>query len=156
MPSNRFVHWATTEAERFSNPVFRLFQTELETVYEEKNRSLDNKDRIIREAVHSLLYKLHPYGQRTTLGSVEHLKNPSLKRMREYYETYYEPNNMAVLISGDIEISAAIEIIDAEFSVWQPRELPKVMRWKEAKLTARVQVTVTYPAEEYVLIAFRT
>lgn len=60
------------------------------------------KDRIIREAVHSLLYKLHPYGQRTTLGSVEHLKNPSLKRMCEYYETYYEPNNMAVLISGDI------------------------------------------------------
>jgi predicted Zn-dependent peptidase len=156
LPSNRFTHWARTEAERFSKPVFRLFQTELETVYEEKNRSMDNKDRLISEAVRGLLYKLHPYGQRTTLGSVEHLKNPSLKRMREYYETYYVPNNMAVLVSGDIEIAQAIEVIDAEFSLWAPRQLPKVRRWKEAKLTKREQVSVSYPGEEYVLIAFRT
>ena len=156
LPSTRFTHWARTEAERFSKPVFRLFQTELETVYEEKNRSMDNKGRLIREAVHGLLYKLHPYGQRTTLGSVEHLKNPSLKRMREYYETYYVPNNMALVVSGDIEIARAIDIIDAEFSLWERRELPKGMRWKEAKLTGREEVVVRYPGEEYVLIAYRT
>ena len=156
LPSNRFGHWAKTEAERFSKPVFRLFQTELETVYEEKNRSMDNKDRLIREAVHGRLYKLHPYGQRTTLGSVEHLKNPSLKRMREYYETYYVPNNMAVMISGDIDIAEAIGVIDAEFTIWEARELPKATRWKEPKLTAREEITVSYPGEEQVVIAFRT
>ena len=156
LPSNRFIHWAKTEAERFSKPVFRLFQTELETVYEEKNRALDNKGRLIRQAVNGLLYKLHPYGQRTTLGSVEHLKNPSLKRMREYYETYYVPNNMAVIVSGNIEIPEAIKIIDTEFSRWTPRELPKVVRWKERKLAEREHVTVSYPGEEYVLLAFRT
>ncbi len=156
LPSNRFTHWAKTEAERFSKPVFRLFHTELETVYEEKNRSMDNKDRLIREAVRGMLYKLHPYGQRTTLGSVEHLKNPSLKRMREYYQTYYVPNNMAVLVSGDIEMALAIEVIDAEFSAWESRELPKVVRWKEPKLTQREHVSVSYPGEEYVLLAFRT
>ena len=156
LPSNRFVHWARTEAERFSTPVFRLFQTELETVYEEKNRALDNKGRLIRQAVNGLLYKLHPYGQRTTLGSVEHLKNPSLRRMRDYYETYYVPNNMAVIVSGDIEIPEAIKLIAAEFSIWAPRKLPNVVRWKEPKLTKREPVTVSYPGEEYVLLAFRT
>ena len=60
LPSNRLAHWAKVEAERFHQPVFRLFQTELETVYEEKNRSMDNKDRVIRKAVQQQLYKSIP------------------------------------------------------------------------------------------------
>ena len=36
LPANRLEHWAKIESERFANPVFRLFHTELETVYEEK------------------------------------------------------------------------------------------------------------------------
>ena len=38
LPANRLSHWAKIESERFTKPVFRLFHTELETVYEEKNR----------------------------------------------------------------------------------------------------------------------
>ena len=47
LPANRLQQWAEIESDRFVNPVFRLFHTELETVYEEKNRTLDNKDRLI-------------------------------------------------------------------------------------------------------------
>ena len=78
LPSNQLEQWAVIESERFQHPVFRLFQPELEIVYEEKNRSLDNKDNIIFDAVNKLLFKQHPYGQQTTIGEVEHLKNPSL------------------------------------------------------------------------------
>ena len=156
LPSNRLAHWARIEAERFSRPVFRLFQTELETVYEEKNRSLDNKGRIIREAVARTLYKVHPYGQHTTLSSVEHLKNPSLKLMYEFYRTWYVPNNMAILISGDIDIEETIALIDREFSTWEPAQLPKRKKWKEKKLKRVERVEVVYPGEEYVLLAFRT
>ena len=73
-------------------------------VYEEKNRTLDNKGWLISEAVNKRLYKSHPYGQQTTIGEVEHLKNPSLKNMYQFYDTYYVPNNMAISISGDIDI----------------------------------------------------
>ena len=156
LPANRLPQWARLEAERFSQPVFRLFQTELETVYEEKNRSLDNKDRLIREAVNRSLYKVHPYGQQTTLGSVEHLKNPSLKLMYEYYRTWYVPNNMAVILSGDIDIEETIALIESEFSNWEPRPLPKRRKWKEKKLKEVERVEVVYPGEEYVLLAFRT
>ena len=52
LPSNRLRQWAEVESDRFVNPVFRLFHTELETVYEEKNRSLDSAGRIIGTAVH--------------------------------------------------------------------------------------------------------
>ena len=83
LPANRLVHWAKIESERFANPVFRLFHTELETVYEEKNRSIDNKDRLLNtEVVNELLFKVHPYGQQPTLGTIEHLKNPSIKADR--------------------------------------------------------------------------
>src|SRR5690606_25737125 len=42
IPSNQVQNWLKIEAERFRAPVLRLFHTELEAVYEEKNRSLDN------------------------------------------------------------------------------------------------------------------
>ena len=156
LPSNRLQQWLPVEAERFADPVFRQFQTELETVYEEKNRTLDNKGRLIREAVKRQLWKLHPYGQRTTIGSVEHLKNPSLRRMYEYFETWYVPNNMAVIISGDIDIEQTIGLIDASLGVWERRQLPELPRWKEARLRGSEAVEVFYPGEEYVLLAFRT
>ena len=156
LPSTRLRQWARIEAERFRYPVFRLFQTELETVYEEKNRSMDNKDRLIREAVSRLLFKNHPYGQQTTLGSVEHLKNPSLTRMYKYYRAYYVPNNMGVFLSGDFEIAEAIDVIDTEFGIWEPKELPPAQRWQEEELQGVERVSVSYPGEEYVLLAFRT
>ena len=156
LPANRLHQWATVESERFAQPVFRLFQTELETVYEEKNRSTDNKDRLISEAVDQVLYKKHPYGQQTTLGSVEHLKNPSLKRMYDFYRTYYVPNNMAILISGDIHIGETIALIDSAFSPWERKKLPKARQWKEEPLKGPEPIAVQYPGEETVRLAFRT
>ncbi len=156
LPSNRLEQWARVETERFADPVFRLFQTELETVYEEKNRTIDNKDRLIRYAVNRQLWKVHPYGQRTTIGTVEHLKNPSLRRMYEYFDTWYVPNNMAVIISGDIDMETTIGVIDENFGAWVRRELPDLPKWEEQKLVGAEAVEVVYPGEEYVLLAFRT
>lgn len=156
LPANRFEQWAAIESDRFTNPVFRLFPTELETVYEEKNQSLDNKMRIIQEAVDALLYKRHPYGQETVLGRPEHLKNPSLRNITAFFDAWYVPNNMAIAISGDIDTDRAIRTIDQYFSGWQARKLPKSGKWKEKKLNGREFVSVNYQAEEFVLLAFRT
>ncbi|MCC6798129.1 MAG: insulinase family protein [Candidatus Hydrogenedentes bacterium] len=156
LPSNRLQQWAIIETERFTAPIYRLFQPELEIVYEEKNRSMDNKDRLIHEAVAEKLYKVHPYGQQTTLGTVDHLKKPSLVHISNFYEKYYVPNNMAICISGDIKKDEAIKIIDANFSAWKPKKLAKTEEWKEKPLEGIERVTVKYPGEEYVLLAFRT
>ena len=156
LPKNRVRQWAAIESERYVKPVFRLFQTELETVYEEKNRSLDNKMRLIHDAVNELLYKQHPYGQQEILGSVEHLKNPNLKVIDTFFETYYVPNNMGVFLSGDIDTEETIKIVDEYFSAWAPKELPKPTTWEEKPLEGVERVTVKYEGEEYVLLAFRT
>ncbi len=156
LPANRLEQWAHLEAERFAHPVFRLFQTELETVYEEMNRALDNKDRIIRYAVNEELFKKHPYGTQPTIGTVEHLKNPSLKNISEYFYTWYVPNNMAIFLSGDFEKEAAIQAIDAQFSSWERKDIPEPKSWEEDALAGREEVVRTYEGEEMVLLAFRT
>ena len=76
IPSNQIEKWLKLEAERFRYPVFRLFHTELETVYEEKNRGLDNDGRKMFESLLDGLFPKHQYGQQTTIGTIEHLKNP--------------------------------------------------------------------------------
>jgi len=155
LPMNRLRQWAAIESARFQNPVFRLFHTELETVYEEKNRTLDNKDRVINEAVDAALFKKHPYGQQTTIGTVEHLKNPNLNYIREYFNTWYVPNNMAICISGNIDIDEAIQVIDENFSGWKRKDIPAPKVFDEELLQAPERVTVKYKAEEQVLLAFR-
>ncbi|MDT8428873.1 MAG: insulinase family protein [Pseudomonadales bacterium] len=156
LPSNRLRQWARLEANRFVNPVFRLFHTELETVYEELNRSLDNKDRVSAYALGELLYKQHPYGQQPTIGLPEHLKNPSLVYIRDFFDTYYVPNNMAIFISGDIDIDETIAVIAAEFAHWENKPVPQVGPWVEADIQGVERQTVSYPGEEEVQIAFRT
>lgn len=156
LPKNRMEQWAKIESERFLRPVFRLFQPELETVYEEKNISLDNKSRILSEALENTLYKSHPYGTQTTLGSVEHLKNPSLTKMYEFYRKYYVPNNMAIVISGDIDIAQTKEVITKYFGSWKKREVPKFEIPKEKPLNGVEKVEVNYKAEEQAILAFRT
>lgn len=156
LPANRLEHWAALESERFVNPVFRLFQTELETVYEEMNRTLDNKERVLGMAVEKQVFKHHPYGQQPTIGTVEHLKNPSLKNIADYFNTYYVPNNMSIFISGDIQKDEAIGTIDKYFSGWQRKELPEPKTWDEPALQGREFLSVTFPGEEKVIIEFRT
>jgi len=156
LPANRLEQWAILESERFAGPILRLFQTELETVYEEMNRALDNKQFLISRAVEEVLYKEHPYGQQMTIGKPEHLKNPSLKNIQEYYETWYVPNNMAIFISGDIDLEETIKTIDAHFSAWESKKLPRLRKWREKPLEGREFVETAYEGEEYVLLAFRT
>lgn len=77
IPANAVDKFLAVQAERFRNPVFRLFHTELEAVYEEKNRSLDNDGSKVWEELLDALFPTHNYGQQTTIGTIEHLKNPS-------------------------------------------------------------------------------
>jgi predicted Zn-dependent peptidase len=157
LPANRLEHWSKIESERFAKPVFRLFHTELETVYEEKNRAIDNKDRLLHRVVNNLLFKNHPYGQQSTLGTVEHLKNPSITAIEEFYAKHYVPQNMAICISGDIDPDKTFEIIEKYFSSWEnPTPLREEPKWEEAPLAGREFVQVQYLGEEQVLMAFRT
>jgi len=124
IPANQLEKWLRIEEERFRAPVMRLFHTELEAVYEEKNISLDNDGSKVYETLMADLFRNHPYGTQTTLGTVEHLKNPSLKEIKKYYETHYVPNNMAVILIGDIDPAKTVALVDQYFGSMQPEPVP--------------------------------
>lgn len=155
LPKNRLEAWAKLEEDRFKNPIFRLFLPEIETVYEEKNRSLDNPGRIISEALNAKLFKGHPYG-RTVLGTVEHLKNPSLEKMYAFYNRFYRPNNMAVVLAGDFDRKETLAILEKHFGVWEPRPLPPRPMREIPRLAKDERVEVKYEAEERGILAWHT
>lgn len=118
-PSNQIEKWLELYSHRFINPVFRLFQSELETVYEEKNMDLDDPITMMFETYMANFYKNSPHGQQPILGSVEHLKNPSLSKMNEYFDKYYVANNMALILSGDFDAEAVKPMIREKFGKWR-------------------------------------
>lgn len=120
IPSNQIENWAKIQADRFENNVIRGFHTELETVYEEKNMSLTSDGRKVYEAMLAALFPDHPYGTQTILGTQEHLKNPSITNIKNYYNTWYVPNNMAICLSGDFDPEQMILLIDKYFGAMEP------------------------------------
>lgn len=114
LPSNQLENWMEVYAERFRNPVYRLFQGELETVYEEKNIS-DNKSMIqfIRR-MYQESFGSHPYS-RDVIGYGRHLKNPQPSAMKRFYDKYYVASNMTLLLVGDLDMAEARKMAERHF-----------------------------------------
>lgn len=155
IPANQIDNWLDIEAERFRNPVFRLFHTELEAVYEEKNRSLDNDEWQMYETLYRELFPNHPYGTQTTIGTIEHLKNPSLKEIKKYYDTYYVPNNMAIIMCGDFNPDTVIKKIFIRFANKPSKPVPNP-NFISPPLTQRIQKTIYGPKSEMLILGWKT
>ena len=155
IPSNQLEKWITLESERFSQMTPRLFHTELEAVYEEKNRALDNDGRKVWELLLSSMFQKHTYGTQTTIGTIDHLKNPSITEIKKYFATYYVPNNMAICLSGDLDPEATIQAIDKAFKHYERKPIPAFTYEKEAPITSIIEKEVVGPTDESVLIGFR-
>ncbi len=155
IPSNEFEKWLTIESERFSELVLRLFHTELEAVYEEYNRSRDNDYWLAYEAMSANLFKNHPYGTQTTIGTSEHLKNPSMEKIHEYFNERYVPNNMAIILAGDIDPDKTIDLIKEKFGNYKAKEVPEFSFKPEEKNTEPTEVTVVGSDAEWVNIGYR-
>ena len=155
VPVNQLENWLKIEQDRFANPVFRIFHTELETVYEEKNMSLDRDGDKMWEALYAGLYQKHTYGTQTTIGTIEHLKNPSLKALRNYYNERYAPNNMAVCIAGDIDFDKTIALIDKYLGTWKSHPVQHFVPQVEDPITSPIVKNIYGPDAENIAIGYR-
>ena len=155
IPSNALEKWMMIESVRFQELVLRLFHTELETVFEEFNRGQDSDQRKAFTAMAEHLYKKHPYGTQTTIGTGEHLKNPSMVKIHEFFDTYYVPNNMAVVLAGDLDYDATIAMVDKYFGGWKTKPVPAFTFQPEEPITAPDNVEVLGPMAEWVSLGWR-
>ncbi len=156
IPANQIENWAKIEADRFENCVIRGFHTELEAVYEEKNMSLTQDSRRAYETLLSTMFRKHPYGTQTVLGTQEHLKNPSITNIKEYYKKWYVPNNMAICMSGDLDFDKTIKIIDKYFGKLKPnKDLVRPSFEEEDEITEPLRADVTGLESEVLYLAWR-
>ena len=156
IPSNEVENWAKIQSDRFQNMVIRGFHTELEAVYEEYNIYLaDDNDKTVN-ALLNKLFPTHPYGTQTTIGTQEHLKNPSITNIKNYFNHWYRPNNVAICMAGDFDPDKVIAIIDRYFGQWQPGADVSQPVFPDQKPITEPKDTTVYGLEaEYVWVGYR-
>ena len=155
IPSNEIENWAKIQSDRFQNMVIRGFHTELEAVYEEYNIGLSNDMNKCFDALMAKAFPNHPYGTQTVIGTQDHLKNPSIVNIENYFKKWYVPNNVAVCMAGDFDPDKTIALIDKYFGQWKPgNDVRQPVFPKLKALTAPVDTTVVGQQAETVWMAW--
>lgn len=156
IPSNQIENWARIQADRFKNLVIRGFHTELETVYEEYNMYLNEDSENAMMAVDSVLFKKHPYGLQSTIGTSEHLKSPSIAAIKKQKSNFYVPNNVAICVSGDFDPDEFIGIIEKYFGDWERNDNLKLLSYEEEDPITEPVVKDVYGTDaEFVMMGWR-
>lgn len=155
IPSNEIENWAKIQSDRFQNMVIRGFHTELEAVYEEYNIGLSNDMNKCFDALMAKAFPNHPYGTQTVIGTQEHLKNPSIVNIENYFKKWYVPNNVAICMAGDFDPDKTIALLDQYFGGWKKGDdVRQPVFPKSAPLTAPVDTTVVGQQAEMLLMAW--
>lgn len=127
LPSNRLAAWAEIEAERFRAPAFRLFFPELEAVYEERNIHADQAGWRRAEAVARVAWGAHP-NARVSNPRAEHLRTPAFGAMKDFFEDWYTPSNLAVVLVGDVAPDEALPVLERTLGALPDRRAPRKAR----------------------------
>lgn len=117
LPSNQLALGIWMEAERLKGA--KVDQTGVETqrkvVQEEKRMRVDNQPYgTLLENTFGLAYKEHPY-KITPIGTFEDLNNAKIEEFRDFYKTFYVPNNATLSIAGDINVEETKKLIEQYF-----------------------------------------
>jgi predicted Zn-dependent peptidase len=155
-PPTQIEKWLDLYSHRFENPVFRSFQAELEVVYEEKNMYSDVFVYPLLEKFNEHFFKTHPYGQQTLIGTIEDLKNPSLSKMYNFFKTWYVPNNMALVISGDFDTELIKPLIEEKFGKWIRKDMPERITYEEQPFNGREFIQKKLSPIKLAILGFRT
>ncbi len=157
IPSNEIENWAKVQADRFQNMVIRGFHTELEAVYEEYNIGLSSDGNKQYEALLAKLFPTHPYGTQTTIGTQQHLKNPSITNIKNYFAKWYVPNNVAICMAGDFDPDKTLEILKKYFGEWKAGEDVTQPTFPDLEpLTQSVDTTVVGLEAENIWLGWRS
>ncbi|MDR1593344.1 MAG: insulinase family protein [Prevotellaceae bacterium] len=153
-PPGEIYKWLELNSERLINPVFRNFQPELETVYEEYNKYQDQENYREQEFVMNTIFPGHPYS-RPIVGLPEHLKNPQLSMLKEFYHNWYVPGNMALILVGNVKTSEVLSTIRDKFGRLENRPVPERKSYPENPVKGRKEVNAKISRYPQVILAFQ-
>ena len=115
------------EADRMTNAVLDDYESEKMVVMEERRlRTEDNPGAALGEVMGAVAYTVYPY-RRPVIGWMSDILNLSGDDLRQFYKTYYAPNNAFIVVVGDFESQKILAKIKQEFGkIARGAEQPKV------------------------------
>ncbi len=127
LPNEKIELFFWVESERFRNPVFRQFHSEKNVVREERRLSENRPGHDFGEELQRVLYGSHPYSH-PVVGYHDDLRRLSRKDMRAFFDTYYSPDNMFLIVAGDVESKDVFDLAKRYFGDWKanPGERPRI------------------------------
>ncbi|MFB3923529.1 MAG: M16 family metallopeptidase [Terriglobia bacterium] len=107
--------WLEADRMRGLDITEKAFSTEREVVKEERRSRFDNQPYgTVIESLYKLAFSVHPY-QHTPIGSMEDLDRARVEDIRDFYNTYYVPNNATLVIVGDFDAKEAASLVEKYF-----------------------------------------
>jgi len=116
LPKNKIELYMWLESDRFMNPVFREFYSERNVVREERRLGVESTPTgLIDEDFRSMFWKSSSYhwdviGWPSDLGSI------TREQAQNYYDTYYAPNNLTMILVGDLVPDDMIKMVRKYFA----------------------------------------
>lgn len=145
-PNDKVELAADLESDRMVNLVVddETFETEKGAVLTEKNRGLDDPNRLLWETVYALAYTEHPY-RYSTIGEISSIENFTVAEAQNFYTQYYSPNNSLIIVAGDVVPESVIQLIDEKYGMLKPSEMHKRTITAEPVQHELRQATITHP-----------
>ncbi|UCB51657.1 MAG: insulinase family protein [Candidatus Zixiibacteriota bacterium] len=115
LPKNKIELYMWLESDRFSNPVFREFYSERDVVREERRLGVESTPTgMIEEDFRAMFWKSSSYHW-DIIGWASDLDNITREQANQYYDTYYAPNNLTMILVGDLEPDKMIKLVRKYF-----------------------------------------
>ena len=137
------------EADRMSNLNFddAEFLKEIQVVMEERRlRTEDNPSSLLNESLMATAFMSSPY-RHPIIGWMNDLQNMKASDARDWYRSWYAPNNATVVISGDVDAKKVLSMVEKYYGVALARELPVRKPQIEPIQKGVKQVQVKAPAD---------
>lgn len=152
-PAGEIYKWLEINSERLISPVFRAFQTELETVFEEYNMTQNNQNRQVSQFLLQTIFQGHPYS-RPVIGFPEHLKNPQLSKLIDFYNTWYVPENMALILVGNVKTNEIVSTIKEKFGRLENKPTPERKEYPNLEFNGRKEFSKKIGRMPQVILAY--
>lgn len=148
LEADRMANLQITDAE---------FAKEIEVVKEERRwRTEDKPQSRVNEQFESSVYRAHPYG-RPVVGFMNDLENMTAEDAREWYRTWYAPNNATVVVVGDIKAQDVFTLAEKTFGQLKAKPLPVRKPQVEPAQIGERRAIVKAPAKlPYFVMGFHT
>jgi predicted Zn-dependent peptidase len=152
LPKNKLELWAWLESDRLLNPVFREFYSERDVVFEERRlRTESTPLGKFDEAFNSIFWDAHPYSW-PVVGWASDIPMYTLQQAKDYFATYYAPNNITGVLVGDFKTAEVKPLLERYFGrlkrgplapevvTLEPKSLGEKRFYAEAETSPTVRV----------------